>query len=441
MTTEAKLLPTDIEAEKSIIGSLLISAAAGAKTVGMLEADDFYRTANREIYATFLEMYKDNIPVDLVTMTSALRKKKKLKDVGGAAYLSELVNRVPTAVHVEHYAKIVKEKAIFRKAIEMSERLGKYAMEGSLKALDFLSIWSDETQSLYESLGDADTPDLSDTANEYLVEIASRLTGNGEGAPWCYYGLSRYLDKMTPGTYNIIAARPSVGKTQLGFAITKRLIKMGRGVLYLSMEMPPNKMIDRYIADELSIDTMDLAKGRLTDEQTAQIGHKIEELKKLPLYLAPPGEYTVEKIRSLAERIRAKKRLDLITIDYISYISGNGKSLYEELTKVSKQLKIMAMSLGIPILVLSQFNRDIEKRENPIPRLADLKDSSSLEQDGDTILLLHKDPDKPNELNVNIAKAKYGITGYTKLISENQFSRIKDHPAAVREFYSKRAGA
>lgn len=394
----------------------------------ILLPEDFYKPAHAKIYDTILKLYEKREPIDILSVTAKLTNENLLKEIGGNSYLTELIESVPTSAHVEHYAKIVKEKRILRDLIKASAEITENAVDATedietmLDAIEqkvfaisqqsfsqkFIKL-KDELQGAYERI-------------EKIHQEGSKIRGVATG----FSEIDNQLSGMQKSDLIVLGARPSLGKTSLALDIARYAsLNEKEPVVIFSLEMSREQIVDRIIGAEAQIPVWELRTGRLkNDEDFECIQHALNKLSEAKLFIDDTPSPTILQMRSMARRLQAENGLSLIIVDYLQLIQprSNFESIVQQVTELSRGLKSMARELNIPVLALSQLSREVDKRDNKRPRLSDLRESGAIEQDADVVMFLYrKDADRGNPNNedyvteVNIAKHRNGPTGTIKL--------------------------
>ncbi|MFA6189971.1 MAG: replicative DNA helicase [Candidatus Staskawiczbacteria bacterium] len=405
-----KLPPQNNDAEQSLLGCLMLDKDAIVKVVDFIRAEDFYRSIHQDIYQAMADLYEKTEPIDILSVSSRLKERNKLEDIGGSSYLTSLINTVPTATHVYNYAKIVRQKKILRDLISASEEIGLSAFDES----EEVDILLDKAEKTVFNIGQRSLTQtflpikdiLSDTF-ERLDEL-SKNAGSMRGVPTGFVDLDKFLGGLQKSDLVILAARPSMGKTSLALDIARNVAVLeNKPVGLFSLEMSKDQLADRLLASLANINLWNLRNGRLTSDDYSRLQHAMGSLSDSPLYIDDAGSVNILQIRAMARRLQATKGLSLIVIDYLQLMEPMNRfaSPVQQVTENSRALKMLAKELNIPVLVLSQLSRAVEQRTPSIPKLSDLRESGAIEQDADVVLMIYRE-DKYNEnsLNPNLAK-------------------------------------
>lgn len=430
--------PHDLDAEKSVLGSILIDETALIKVVETLKPEHFYKSAHNSIYECAINLYEKRQPIDLITLPQELKSHKLLTEIGGISYLTELVNFVPTASNVEFYAKIIIDDALRRSLIGASAKINQMAFEKT----EVDGLLDEAEQELYAVSQDRlhqDFVPISDTLQitfERLDEL-SKTKGALRGVPT---GL-RSVDKMLSGFQRenliILAARPSIGKSSFAvncaqYAATAH----NKSVGIFSLEMGREQVVDRMISAQGDIDNWRITTGNLQEEDFERYGIAAGELAEAPIYIDDTPGIGILELRTKARRLHMDKKIDLIIVDYLQLIRGRyTESRVQEVSEISQALKNLARELKVPVLAVSQLSRAVEIRGgDKRPQLSDLRDSGSIEQDADVVMFLYR-PNEEDRINhkLLIAKHRNGPTGEIDLFFKADRTRFFEAETKVKE--------
>lgn len=405
-----KLPPQNTEAEQCLLGCLMLDKDAITKVVDFIKPEDFYKGGHQDIFQAMYDIYSRSDPIDILSVSARLKERNKLEEIGGSAYLTSLINTVPTATHVSNYAKIVRQKKILRDLISASEEIGLSAFDET----EEVDVLLDKAEKTVFGIGQRSLTQqfvpikeiLSDTF-ERLDEL-SKYAGKLRGVSTGFTDLDKILGGLQKSDLVILAARPSMGKTSLALDIARNVAVLeNQPVGLFSLEMSKDQLADRLLASMANINLWNLRNGRLTQDDYSRIQHAMGSLSDSPLYIDDAGSVNILQIRAMARRLQATKGLSLIVIDYLQLMEPMNKfqSAVQQVTENSRALKMLAKELNVPVLVLSQLSRAVEARVPQIPRLADLRESGAIEQDADVVMFIYRE-DKYNEnsLQKNIAK-------------------------------------
>ncbi|MBU2265248.1 replicative DNA helicase [Patescibacteria group bacterium] len=438
--------PQNIEAEQSVLGALMLSKDTIVRVADILRPGDFYRQIHNIIFEVMLELYEKSEPIDVLSLTGRLEDLRKLEEIGGPAYLTDLVNRVPTAAHVMHYAKIVHHKKVLRDLIGAADKI---AQLGFNEEENLENILDEAEQSVFrisqKNLTQEFMP-VKSALEEAFERIDKLQKGDGafRGVPTGFYDLDNYLSGLQKSDLIILAARPSLGKTALAMDVVRHIaIKQKVPVGIFSLEMSKHDVVDRLLAAQANVDLWKLRTGRLSmdglDNDLIRIQEAMSILSESPIFIDDAASPTVLQMRTMGRRLQAEHgNLGLIIVDYLQLIQPrtNNENMVQQVTEISRSLKGLARELECPVLALSQLSRAVESRPDQIPRLADLRESGSIEQDADVVLFIYredktkKDSSRPNIADIMIAKHRNGPIGRAELYfneSQASFKNLERH--------------
>lgn len=425
-----KLPPQSIEAEKSLLGCLIIDKNAIVKVADFLRPADFYRGIHQEIYQSAIDLFEKGEPIDLLSLSNRLKEREKLEEIGENSYLTELVNTVPTAHHVSNYAKIVQRKRILRDLIAASneiEGLGYNESEDIDILLDKAEtrIFNIAQKSLSQKF--LPVKDSLEEAFERIDKISKHKKGL-RGIPTGFTALDNILGGLQKSDLIILASRPAMGKSSLALNIASHLATSENTLIGMfSLEMSRDQVVDRLISGLANVDLWRLRTGRLSgegdDDDFSRIRQALDILSKAPIYIDDSPSLNILQMRAMARRLQAQKGLGLIIVDYLQLMEPRNSrdSIVQQVTEISRSLKALARELNIPVLAISQLSRAVEQRSPQIPRLADLRESGSLEQDSDVVLFIYRedryrsDSPRKNIADIIVAKHRNGPVGKIEL--------------------------
>lgn len=445
---ELKLPPQSIEAEVSLLGSCMLDNYAISKILDIVSPEDFYHPQHRAIYDAFLTLFEKGEPIDIVTVSALLKKEKRLKLAGGTEYLADLINKVPTAAHVEHYAQIVKEKSVRRSLIQASGEINETAFE----EVEFEDLLDSVERRIF-SISERSRPQRFVHIKTELAKAHERIEllhqgGVLRGTPTYFEGLDNLLSGFQKSDLIILGARPSYGKTALALDIARNVATRGGSVGIFSLEMSREQVVDRFIASQAKIPLWRLRTGKLSEAERSLISAGYDELSETNIFIDDSPSPTVLQMRSAARRLQLEHGVDLLVVDYLQLAQPRSglNSMVHQVTEISRGLKALARELNIPVLALSQLSRDVDKRDVKIPRLSDLRESGSLEQDADVVLFIYRKdrdridlpPEEQNVVEIIIAKHRNGPLGKVRLRFDQElvsFHNIdKKHEYSNEEF-------
>ena len=412
-----------------MLGALMLDKNAIINVADILLPEDFYKPAHAKIYEEILKLYEKREPIDFLSVTTKLKNGNLLKEVGGNSYLTQLIESVPTSAHVEHYAKLVKEKKILRDLIRASAEITENAVDATEDIETLLDTIEQKVFAISQQSFSQKFVKLKDELQEAYerIEKLHRGEGNLRGVPTGFSEIDNLLSGLQKSDMVVLGARPSLGKTALALDIARHVaVKENQPVGIFSLEMSREQIVDRFISAEAQIPLWELRTGRLKQEEDFElIQQALDQLSKAPIFIDDTPSPTVLQMRSMARRLQAEHGLSLVIVDYLQLIQPrkNVDSMVQQVTEFSRGLKSMARELNVPVLAVSQLSREVDKREIKRPRLADLRESGAIEQDADVVLFIYrKDHDRlnpsaeeENTAEIIIAKHRNGPTGTVKL--------------------------
>ena len=423
-----KIPPQNLDAEKSLLGAVLIDEEVLADAAEITHANDFYDKNHGLIFAGMMRLFEKHKPVDLLTLTDELKRKDELEMVGGSAYLTELTNYVPTAAHATAYAEMVGQTAVRRRLIKASGDISELGYDESTTTQELLEKAEAELFSVSDQSTKQDLVSLESILTDSFdrIEELSKNKGSLRGVRTGY----RDLDNMTAGLQKsdliILAARPAMGKTTLVTNLAYNVATIEKKpVLFFSLEMSKEQLVDRMLADASGVDSWNIRTGNLSDNDFAKLSEAMGEMAEAPIYIDDTPGLSVLEMRTKARRIAHENQLGLIIVDYFQLMQDNGNhngNRVQEVSEISRGLKLIARELNVPLIALSQLSRSVESRTPPIPQLADLRESGSIEQDADIVSFIYRpgyyEPDNPEVQNITdliIAKHRNGPVGKVQL--------------------------
>jgi replicative DNA helicase len=433
--------PHSTEAERTVIGALLLDPEAIVKVSDLLNPDDFYDPVHRLIFQAINELYTQHQPIDFVTVSAKLSDEKRLQDVGGSAFLADVAAAVPTSSHVYQYGQIVKTKAVHRRIIEAGQRITGLGYEVERPVTELL----DEVEKTVFKISNTflkdkfiHIRDVLDARYEKFAEMhESKDDTTVKGVPTGFKALDMKLSGFQPSDLVILAGRPSMGKTALALNIAQNAAIRGhKTVGVFSLEMSKEQLVDRLFASMLGVDSWKLQRGKLDDSDFQNMGPIMDELSKANVFIDDSVGSSLPELRAKARRLQMEHGLDLLIIDYLQLMSTGNNSYVgnrvQEISEISRALKQIGRELRVPILALSQLSRAVETRPGNIPQLSDLRDSGSIEQDADIVLMMYRedyyeeDSDRPGMTDIYIRKHRNGPTGRVELQFKKEQMRFYD---------------
>jgi replicative DNA helicase len=429
--------PQDLAAEQSVLGGMLLSKDAIADVLERVRPSDFYRPAHQNVYDAILDLYGRGEPADAVTVAAELDRRGLLRRIGGAPYLHTLISTVPTAANAGYYAGIVAEKALLRRLVEAGTRVVQYGYAGADGA-DVAEVVDRAQAEMYEVTERRLSEDfvaLEDLLQPTMDEIDAIASNGGlaRGVPTGFTELDELTNGLHPGQMIIVAARPGVGKSTLGLDFMRSCsIKHRMASVIFSLEMSKSEIVMRLLSAEAKIKLGDMRSGRMSDDDWTRLARRMSEISEAPLYIDDSPNLTMMEIRAKARRLKQKADLRLVVIDYLQLMSSGKKveSRQLEVSEFSRHLKLLAKELEVPVIAISQLNRGPEQRTDKKPMLSDLRESGSLEQDADMVILLNRpdafDRDDPRggEADLIVAKHRNGPTKTVTVAHQLHLSRF-----------------
>jgi replicative DNA helicase len=429
--------PQDVAAEQCALGGMLLSKDAIADVIEVIRPRDFYRPAHETIYDAILDLYGRGEPVDPVTVSAELTKRGEIARIGGAPYLHTLISSVPTAANAGYYARIVRERAILRRLVEAGTKIVQlgYSVEGEVD--DVVDQAQAEVYAVTERRTSEDYVLLSEVLEETLDEIEAIGARNGEmvGVPTGFVDLDALTNGLHPGQMIVLAARPAVGKSTLGLDIARSAsIKHGMTSVIFSLEMSRNEITMRMLAAEARVALHNMRSGTMNEDEWNRLAKRMSEISQAPLFIDDSPNMSMMEIRAKCRRLKQRHDLRLVIIDYLQLMTSGRKveSRQQEVSEFSRQLKLLAKELGVPVIAISQLNRSPEQRSDKKPMLSDLRESGSIEQDADMVILLHredfyeKDHPRQGEADLIVAKHRNGQTKTVTVAFQGHYARFAD---------------
>ncbi len=432
-----RLPPQDLAAEASVLGAMMLSKDAIANVVEQLREHDFYKPAHATIFGIIIDLYGRGEPVDALTVSAELNRRGEAARVGGAPYLHTLVQGVPTAANAGHYAQIVHERAILRRLVEAGTRIVQLGYAGQGNIDDVVDRAQAEVYEVTDRRTSDDYKPLSELMGDALTEIEAIGNRGGErvGVPTGFEDFDRLTNGLHPGQLVILAARPSIGKSTLALDFARAAsIDHGLTSVFFSLEMGRNEIVMRLLSAEAGVSLHNMRSGQMNDSDWNKLARKMAAVSEAPLFIDDSPNLTMMEIRAKARRLKQRHNLRLIVLDYMQLMTSGRKveSRQQEVSEFSRQLKLLAKELEVPVVALSQLNRGPEQRTDKKPMLADLRESGSLEQDADVVILIHRDDayDKESpragEADLIVAKHRNGPTSTVTVAFQGHYSRFVD---------------
>lgn len=431
--------PQSADAEKALLGSILLRHEVMHEIIDVISSSSFYADKNRIVFEAMMELFSKSDPIDLLSVSTRLKEKKQLDSVGGMSYLSELAQSVPSSANAKHYAEIVQKKYMMRSLIEAADHISELGFD---EAADIDHLLDQAEKRIFDVTNTPSTKKfvaLKDTLGEAWERLDRLHKSDGEhrGVPSGFAELDNKISGFQKSDLIIIAARPSVGKTALALDIARQTaVNHGTAVAIFSLEMSDQQLVDRMLAADAKVDSWRLRTGRLKDDsEFDSIRQSLDRLSKAPIFIDDEPGNNILKMRAVARRLKSEKDLGLIIVDYLQLMHLPGSkpsdSMVQQITEISRSLKNLARELDVPVIALSQLSRAIEARGGR-PRLSDLRDSGSIEQDADLVMFIHRN-DKYSEdgaqkgiAEILIEKHRNGPTGRLKLFFKEEWASFQN---------------
>jgi replicative DNA helicase len=442
MTTPAansihRVPPQNIEAEQSVLGSILLDNQAAYQVVEILQEKDFYRESHRQIFESIIALLNRDEPADLVTLTNEMKQKGTLANIGGVTYLAQLVEAVPTAANVEYYAKIVKDKGILREVITAATTIATNGYQESSDVIEFLDQAEQLIFNVSETRQKGGLTPIASVVKESFKQIEKNyerkelITGLACG----FKDLDRLTAGLQPSDLIIVAGRPSMGKTSFCLNIAEYVaLAEKETVAVFSLEMAREQLVSRLLCSEARIDSSRLRSGFIDETEWMRLTDAAGRLSESSIFIDDTPQVSVFEMRAKARRLKASKGLGLVIVDYLQLMRGVGKieSREREISEISRSLKAMAKELHVPVIALSQLNRGVEARQDKRPMMSDLRESGAIEQDADIIGFIYRDEvynkESPDAgiAEFNVVKHRNGAIGTVRLQFESKYTRFGD---------------
>lgn len=427
--------PHDVEAEQSVLGAMMMSAEAIGNVVEVMEPGDYYFPKHQTLHQTIMELYGREEPVDAITVAGELDRQGNLISVGGVAYLHELIAMVPSVSNAAYYAKIVVEKSKLRNLVTAGTRITQIGYSGEGNDVDYLidqaqaevmAVTDRQSQSDYEQIG---------VSIEKTVDELQELQKNGKsqnGVPTGFYDLDKLTNGLQPGQLIIIAARPAMGKSTLALDFCRNAsVHNKQTSVIFSLEMDQSEIAKRMLAAESGVSMARMNSGEMTGDDWQRIAKALQRVTTAPLFVDDSPNMSMAQITAKCRRLKQKEDLKLVVVDYLQLMSSGKRveSRQQEVAEFSRNLKLLAKSIGVPVIAVAQLNRGPEQRTDHKPQLSDLRESGSLEQDADIVMLLNRpsvydENDRPGEADVYVAKHRNGSTAVISLTFMGHLSKF-----------------
>lgn len=437
----AQMVPNSREAEEAVIGSVLINPEAYYDVAQFLQAEDFYIHRHRWIWETFTRLHERRIPIDLLTVSEELDQNNQLGEVGGTAYLAGLISNVPSSLHAEAYGRLVEETSVRRRMLTAANEIAKLAYQEDATVDTVMDNAEKVIFGVSERRTTRDLQTIKQVLSDYYDRV-DQLSGRDDettGVPTGFIDLDRLLGGFQPSDLLIIAGRPGSGKTAFMLSAAKNAAqKYKKHVAIFSLEMSNEQLVQRLISQETGIDSQRLRMGKLQEEEWPIFSHAIEVLGDTMIFLDDTPALTPLQLRTKCRRLHMEYNLDLVVVDYLQLMSSGSRSenRVQEVSFISRNMKVLARELNVPVLAAAQLSRAIEQRADKEPQLSDLRESGSLEQDADIVMFIHrpelyeKDTLKQNLAQIKVAKHRNGPVGTVEMVFFSNMAKFDN--AATR---------
>ncbi|MBV7275800.1 replicative DNA helicase [Clostridium thailandense] len=435
MDAPLRSMPHSIEAEQSVIGSMIVDKTSIAEAMEVLKTEDFYKDAHKVIFTAILDLYQKDIGVDIITLTEHLKSKEKLEAAGGITYISELSGSVISTANVQSYIKIVSDKAILRRLIKSSTKIIEESYNNQDDVLGAIDLAEKEIFNIANSKSTSDFESMSTVLERGFLEIERLFNNKGEttGVASGFRELDDKTSGFQKGDMVLIAARPSMGKTTFALNLAEyAALRSGKSIAIFSLEMSKEQLAYKLLCSEAHVDMLRLRTGNLDDKDWENIAKASGPLASAKIFIDDTAGISVMEMRSKCRRLKLEQGIDLIVIDYLQLMSGSkgNESRQQEVSEISRSIKALAKEMQCPVIALSQLSRAPEARADHRPMLSDLRESGSIEQDADLVMFLYRDEyynketEDKNVAECIIAKQRNGPTGTVKLAWLGQFSKF-----------------
>ncbi|MGI6124386.1 MAG: replicative DNA helicase [Acetivibrionales bacterium] len=430
----SRIPPHHVEAEQAILGALLIDRNALSEVSGKLRADSFYLEKHKEIFEAIVLLYEESMPVDIVTVSDVLTRRGTLEKVGDMDYIAHLANSVVTTANVAHYVSIIEDKALLRSLIQTSGKIVDMGYEGSMEGLEVLNQAEKSIFDIAQGLNRTGLEAINSLLDKTFTQLEELCMNKGDltGIPSGFIDLDRKTSGFQNSDLILVAARPAMGKTSFVLNIAVNAALRNFPVAIFSLEMSRLQLVNRILALESMVELEKMRTGKLETEDWKKIGYSLGPLAKSPIYIDDNASTNTMEMMSKLRKLKLEKGLGLVVIDYLQLMEGRKKSdnRQQEISEISRSLKIMAKELDVPIIALSQLSRAPEQRTDHRPILSDLRESGAIEQDADMVMFLYRDDyyndetDKRNIVEVIIAKHRNGSTGMVELAWMPEYTKF-----------------
>ncbi len=436
MTTPDRTVPHNIEAEEAVLGALLIDPEGIFRVLSFLRSENFYLQKHRWVYEAILALHEQRQPVDFLTLTTNLEQREKLEAVGGAAYISRLINAVPSAINIESYARLVEHTYIRRRLLDAASDIARLAYDEEVPVDQVVDKCEQTLFGVSQQRASRDLQPVQDIVQRYYDRVEYLYAHRGEpmGVPSGFKDIDRLLGGFQRSDMLILAARPGVGKTSLMLSFALKAAEKGRTVAVFSLEMSAEQIVQRMVASLSRIDAQRLRLGQLHDDEWPRFAEAIGHLAELPIFVDDTPAISVLQVRAKCRRLASEHGLDMVFVDYLQLMTTDMRpeNRVQEVSYISRSFKSLARELDVPVMTASQLSRAVEQRADKVPVLSDLRESGSLEQDADIVMFIYRDElyhpetEKPHIADLIVSKHRSGPTGTVQLFFNNRFTQFSD---------------
>lgn len=440
-----KTVPHNAEAEEAVLGALLIDPEGIFRVLPFLRAEDFYLQKHRWLYEGITSIHERRDAIDFLTLTSELESREQLEAVGGAAYVSQLINAVPSAINIESYGRMVEQTSVRRRLLDAITDIARLAYDEKLPVEQVVDRSEQALFGVSQKRTTRDLQPIQDIAQRYYDRVEYLYAHRGEitGVPSGFRDLDQMMGGFQQSDLLILASRPGVGKTSLMLSLALKAAEKGRTTAIFSLEMSAKQLLERLVASVAQIDTQRLRLGQLQDDEWPRFAEAIAHISELPIYIDDTPAISVLQLRTKCRRLQSERGLDMVFVDYLQLMRSETRSenRVQEVSYISRSLKGLARELDIPLMTASQLSRSVEQRADKRPVLSDLRDSGALEQDADIVMFIYRDElynedtETPNIADIIIAKHRSGPTGTVQLFFNKRLTKFLDAATRISTSY------
>ncbi len=431
-----RTVPQNIEAEEAVLGALLIDPEAIFRVLSFLRADHFYLRKHRWIYEAIVALHEQREPLDFLTLTTELEQREHLEAIGGSAYVSQLINSVPSAINIESYAHMVEETSIRRNLLDTAGDIAKYAYDEEQSINEVVDRSERSLFAISQKRASRDLRPVQEVVESYYSWVENLYEHRGEvmGVPSGFRDLDKLLGGFQRSDLLILAARPGVGKTSLMLTLALKAAERGRTTAIFSLEMSAEQLVQRMVSGLSRVDAQRLRLGNLLDDDWPRFTEAIGHLAELPIFIDDTPALTPIQLRTKCRRLHSEHGMDIVFVDYLQLMTSGSRieNRVQEVSYLSRSLKALAREMDVPVMTASQLSRAVEKRQDKHPVLSDLRESGSIEQDADVVMfiyrdeLYHEDTELKNIAEVMVAKHRSGPTGSIQLFFNKRLTQFLD---------------